>query len=168
MLYIGIDPGQGGGIAWMHRQGVVVNIDARKMPDTEGEICSLLLSLKQLPGNCHAAIEAVGPARGRNPDGTTRTQGVSSAFTFGRNYGFLRGCLVALRIPFEEVLPQRWQRELGLVVRGSGLTYSDRKNRNKQKAANLFPAVKVTHATADALLLMQYVRKTAREEEATQ
>ena len=36
-------------------------------------------------------------------------QGVTSMFTFGQNYGFLRGLLIARGIPFEEVQPNPWQ-----------------------------------------------------------
>lgn len=70
-------------------------------------------------------------------------------------------CLAAgLRV--EYVSPQKWQRALGLLSKGRGLGQGDtaKKNRNKAKAQELFPGVKVTHAIADALLLAEYGRRT--------
>ena len=57
-----------------------------------------------------------------------------------------------LQDPFEEVAPQVWQKVLGCLSRGD-------KNVTKAKAQQLFPAIKVTHAIADALLLAEYARR---------
>ena len=80
-------------------------------------------------------------------------QGVKSSFTFGQGYGFLLGCLTALEIPFEYVTPQKWQRYLGCLSKGD-------KNVTKQKAQELFPHLEITHATADALLIGEYLKRT--------
>jgi len=132
MRILGIDPGQSGGIALL---GEITPM-ASKMPDTEKDIFDLLDSYD---GN-RAYIEAVHAMPG---------QGVSSCFKFGRNYGFLRGCLIALGIPFETVTPQKWQKALGCLSHGD-------KNVTKAKAQELFPSLKVTHSTADALLIALY------------
>jgi crossover junction endodeoxyribonuclease RuvC len=79
-------------------------------------------------------------------------QGVASSFKFGQSYGFLRGCLVASGIPFEEVSPQVWQKELGCLSKGD-------KNVTKARAQSLFPQLRITHATADALLICEYARR---------
>ena len=79
-------------------------------------------------------------------------QGVSSTFKFGRNYGFLRGILIALSIPFEEVSPLKWQREMACLSKGD-------KNITKSRAQELFPSIKITHATSDALLIAEYARR---------
>lgn len=90
--------------------------------------------------------------------GPTPQMGVSSAFTFGRSYGFLRGLLVGLTIPFEEVSPQRWQSEFGLRMKGKKLAHGDTEKHNaiKGKAQQFFPHLKVTHAKAAALLICEY------------
>jgi hypothetical protein len=76
-------------------------------------------------------------------------QGVASTFKFGLNYGWWQGVLVSLRIPFERVSPIRWQTEMRCRSRGD-------KNVTKKLAQELFPNIKVTHATADALLIAEY------------
>jgi crossover junction endodeoxyribonuclease RuvC len=86
-------------------------------------------------------------------------QGVTSCFTFGQNYGFIRGLLTALEIPFEDVTPNAWQKQAGLLRRNKDETITQKKNRHKQQAQQLFPHLKVTHAIADALLICEYGRK---------
>ena len=79
-------------------------------------------------------------------------QGVASSFKFGRNFGNLEGLLTGSKIPFDYVTPQKWQKELGCLSHGD-------KNVTKSKAQRLFPHLKITHAIADALLIMEYCRK---------
>jgi hypothetical protein len=57
--------------------------------------------------------------------------------------------LTAAGIPFERVRPQAWQKAMGCMSKGD-------KNITKRKAQELFPQIKVTHATADALLIATY------------
>jgi len=75
--------------------------------------------------------------------------GVVSAFSFGRGYGNLEMALTAAGISFERVRPQVWQKALGCMTKGD-------KNVSKRKAQELFPDRKITHATADALLIAYY------------
>lgn len=132
MNILGIDPGQKGGIAFVGENLFV----AQKMPDTERDALEAI----QLLRGQFAYIEAVH---------SMPKQGVASSFKFGQNYGFLRGCLIALGIPFETVTPQKWQKALGCLSRGN-------KNVTKAKAQELYPSLKITHATADALLIATY------------
>jgi len=78
-------------------------------------------------------------------------QGVSSTFKLGANYGYWRGVLQGLRIPFREVTPQKWQR--AVLVPGK-LQGPERKRALKQVAQERFPQLKVTLKTADALLML--------------
>lgn len=39
-------------------------------------------------------------------------QGVSSSFAFGENLGFWKGALTATKVPFVNVTPQKWQKEI--------------------------------------------------------
>lgn len=149
MIYIGIDPGKDGGIAWIHPGGFA---EAHRMPPTERDAADLLGLLSARKSR--AALEKVGPMRG--PDG--RKQGVASAFTFGCGYGFLRGCLTCMEIPFDNVLPIQWQGEFGLA-RKKYAKPSDKKNAHKQMAQQIFPSIHITHALADALLIAEYLRR---------
>lgn len=133
---IGIDPGVTGGIAWM-TEGVS---HASKMPETEKDVYELL---KTISMDSKCLLEKVH---------SMPRMGVVQMFSFGRNYGFLRGCLISLGISFDEVRPQEWQKSLGCLTRGD-------KNISKAKAAQLYPEKKVIHATADSLLILEYLRR---------
>lgn len=141
-LYIGIDPGKSGGIAALYPDGQV-HLTA-KLSETEKDIAEVLKnfdsSFTHWPSALLERVHAM------------PKQGVSSSFTFGRCYGFLRGLLIALEIPFDEVTPQAWQKSLRCMTKGN-------KNVSKQKAQQLFPKIKVTHAIADALLIAEYLRR---------
>ena len=85
---MGNDPGKSGGIAVIDEAGQPW---ATKMPDTERDTWNVF---SEWAGNSvFALIERVS---------AMPKQGVSSTFKFGQNYGFLRACLIAAGIPFEE------------------------------------------------------------------
>jgi hypothetical protein len=86
------------------------------------------------------------PWQGRNRRGSVAN------FLVGYSYGFLRGLLIAFKIPFETVRPAKWQRALGCLSHGD-------KNVTKAKAQELFPSIKCTHAISDALLIAEYGRR---------
>jgi crossover junction endodeoxyribonuclease RuvC len=138
MNIIGIDPGTNGGIAWISDGMPCVE----KMPDTLADLWELIASIRS-GGTCRAYIEQIS---------SSPQMGVVSAFTFGRGYGNLEMALTAAAIPFERVRPQVWQKTLGCMSKGD-------KNVTKRKAQELFPSLKVTHATADALLIAYYGTK---------
>ena len=137
---IGIDPGKHGGIAWMTDGKPCVE----KMPDTLQDLWDLIVSISlnaETGGTgIHAYLEQVSSSPG---------MGVVSAFTFGNGFGHLEMALTAASISFERIRPQVWQKAMGCMTKGD-------KNVSKRKAQELFPQIKVTHATADALLIAQY------------
>lgn len=142
MIYIGIDPGVGGGISALSDTGMVLRCE--RMPDTYGGIYFTLAELAHSSSPPpRAVLEKVGP---------TPQMGRSSAFVFGQNYGALKMALAATGIPYDEVPSGRWQALLGCRSGGD-------KNITKRRAAELFPAQKVTHAVSDALLLAEYCRR---------
>jgi len=155
MRFIGIDPGVSGGLACLDDDGSV--IDARKMPETERDVLDLIVSLRGDPSEVvRGVIERVR---------SSPQMGVTSAFTFGRSYGGLRMALLAAGVSFEEVLPHAWQTALGCRTGGGKLGERDQtaaKNKTKSHAQGWFAGVKITHATADALLLAEYVRRVER------
>lgn len=75
------------------------------------------------------------------------------SFKLGQSYGFLRGLLLANKISFEEVTPQKWQRAMSCLSKGD-------KNVTKARAQQLFPKIKITHGNADGLLIAEYCRRT--------
>ena len=145
-ITIGIDPGANGGIAWIDYNGKAC---VEKIPDTLQDLWELLCDITSYPkssidGRSYKAyIEQVA---------SSPQMGVVSAFSFGRGYGNLEMALTAAGIPFERVRPQVWQKALGCMTKGD-------KNVSKRRAQELFPDRKVTHATADALLIAYYGTK---------
>jgi crossover junction endodeoxyribonuclease RuvC len=150
VIVLGIDPGQSGGLAWIstNTDEALGNVHAVKMPETERDTWEWLC---EFGAENFAVIEKVH---------SMPKQGVASVFKFGRSYGFLRGCLIASGIPFEEVTPQAWQKEMGCLTRGD-------KNVSKAKAQQLFPTMKITHAVADALLLAAYAQRLYQQRSGT-
>ncbi len=143
--YIGIDPGASGGLA-----GVGINDIAIPMPGTERDIWEWI-KLKD-DKDTFAVIEKVQGYIGNGHPGSTM-------FKFGQSYGGLRMALIAAGIPFEEVQPQKWQKALGITTRGREESKGEFKNRLKARAQQLFPSIKVTLATADAILIAEYCRR---------
>lgn len=142
MIFIGIDPGKSGGMAAVGDGEQFVGPPMAKLKDmTEADVVAWLDFI--CVDDAVAVIECVS---------SSPQMGVVSAFTFGRSYGFLRGLLIGCRIAFTEVRPQKWQKAMGCLSKGD-------KNITKGKAQQLFPGVKVTHATADALLLAMFCRR---------
>lgn len=140
-LYIGIDPGKNGALAILDGENVSV------YPFDEDDYIRELKIAAQQP--CVCCLERVGAMPG---------QGVTSMFSFGNNFGFLRGVLRSYRIPFELVTPQKWKKEFGV----SG------KNESVAVCKRLFPGVsllatekcrKDSDGMAEALLMAEYARR---------
>ena len=139
-IRIAIDPGVGGAMAVQYPDGKIVATAF----DCEATMRDELETVLAYDDTCevHAVLERVRSMPG---------QGVKSMFTFGQNYGYWRGVLQGLRIPFHEVLPREWQR--GLLISGK-LKGAERKKALQQIAKERFPHLKVTLKTADALLML--------------
>lgn len=150
--FIGIDPGASGGMACI-KDAYLPEI-VRFSQSTEADIARALAKWNS-ECDCFAYLERVGPNRGHGD----RKQGASTMFAFGQNYGFIRGVLIALRVPFEEVQAVKWQVGFGLRRTDKNETDTAKKNRHKAKAQQLFPAVKVVHENSDALLITEYGRR---------
>lgn len=142
MIYIGIDPGKSGSISAMWDDGKPFP-QHQSLDSTEADIADYLLQFDMTKMKC--VIEKVS---------SSPQMGVVSAFTFGKGYGVLLGILTCQKIPFREVTPQKWQKEMGCMTKGD-------KNVSKRKAQQLWPEMKITHKTADSLLIAEYCRRVA-------
>jgi hypothetical protein len=149
MTTIGIDPGKSGSIAWITDGRPCVE----KMPETPQDLFDLIMSIKGEWKFCKAYLEQVhvAPSFAESEDGKANRHrmGARSAFTFGQGFGHLEMALTAAGIPFDRVSPQRWQKAMCCLTKGD-------KNVSKRRAQELFPSMRVTHATADALLIATY------------
>lgn len=147
--FLGIDPGCSGGVALLCKTHILNTWTIARL--TRHELFTVLQNSIRGAGLDHytyAFIEKVH---------AMPKQGVSSTFKFGVAYGEQRMALVAAGIPFDEVLPRKWQQAAGLSY-PKGSTQTERKNLGKQRAQELYPGIKVTHAIADALLIASACR----------
>jgi hypothetical protein len=172
VVYIGIDPGAGGGLACLGRSTTKPTASyprpddyavACKMPDVDGAVLGWLRSHKAgLGGYTFVALERVGGYINRSEHGRSgaeRARG-SHMFNFGANFGAARMAAVAAtgHDPLL-VTPLTWQRGLGISPRGKKEDQARWKNRLKDLAQEMFPGVRVTLSTADALLIAEYCRR---------
>lgn len=145
MYFIGIDPGKSGAIAVIDHEGFVW----QTCIFDEREYSMTLMEYSDVAGS-KAVLEHVGAMPG---------QGSVSMFSFGSNFGFIRGLLTAYEIPYELVRPQKWKRMFSCT--------SD-KNTSVDVAKRLFPDVdlrrtpkcsKPHDGIAEALLMAEYCRR---------
>ena len=160
---IAIDPGQKGGIAF-EKHGV---IDAIKMPEGMTAQAGCLKELADI-ADCVCTMENVG---GYMPGNSG-----PAAVTFGRHLGNLEAILYMCNVSVTLVTPSKWMNALGFSVnyylpanykelekgeqkkvRAKAVTAN--KRAIKEAMARLYPHVKVTLATSDALGLMTYVMR---------
>lgn len=143
-IFIGIDPGKNGGIAFIDHECDIVDT----LPYNEKNLIDLCRVSDS--GRAICCLEKVAARPG---------QGVVSMFNFGQNVGYIKGVLESFRIPYQEITPQKWKKEFGL---------------NSDKAASvdvcrkLFPDVnllatpkskKPHDGMAEALLMAEYARR---------
>ncbi|UKK52680.1 hypothetical protein [Prevotella sp. E2-28] len=141
-LVMGIDPGVNGGIAIVNMDSHEV-VDVAAMPDTLTDISEFIEKYKDVTA---AYVEKVH---------SMPKQGVASTFTFGMFYGYVLMGVTAHKIRKIDVMPAKWQAEMGVKSK-KGEDKTSHKNRLKSLAQHLFPKTKVTLKNADALLLAEY------------
>jgi len=147
-IYIGIDPGKGGAIAFLSDMGP---FHCMIFDFEDSESLAKLRAASKL--RVRAVLEKVSAMPG---------QGVTSMFNFGANFGTWIGRLEALEIPFDFVTPGKWQKEMFDSMPAKG---TDKKEMSRDRARRLFPQVadqlgrKKDHGRAEALLMAEYCRR---------
>ena len=144
-VFIGIDPGKKGGIAYIDTQDNV----SVTVPYSDTMLIDLCRHFSGVEGVV-CCLEKVSARPG---------QGVVSMFSFGQSVGYIKGVLESRHIPYQEITPQKWKGEFGL---------------NSEKAASaevcrkLFPDIsllatpkckKPHDGMAEALLMAEYARR---------
>ena len=164
MIYIGIDPGLDGALAYISTGGDPEDVRVYDTPtlvvqgkNSHRRVYNLARMHQILSGiigdkpslRLDAYIENVHAMPG---------QGVRSMFTMGFGLGAWHGLLAALQIPYYPVTPQRWKKT---VLDGMGHD----KDASRAQAVRLFPFVadqlarKKDDGRADALLIAEYGRR---------
>jgi len=143
VLIVGIDPGKTGGVAFIDTE--TQQAEVYDMP-TLTEFTELLSSRKSKILRVFIEKQQVFPG-----------QGIVSSGNLMRHYGELIGVLVALRIPFEEVPPKRWQAHFFGRRR---MSRKERKRMSIEIAKRLFPNAEIgkKDGRADAILIAEYGR----------
>jgi hypothetical protein len=144
---IGIDPGKGGGLAVISKDG----IKAFKCPNTPDKMATLFgVALNgDAPIDVYLVMEQVW-ARPTNAS--------SRAFNYGVNYGVWIGIAASYEVDMNYVSPQKWMAYIGCP---KGMEVTKRKNWLKSKAKECYPSLeKVTLATADSILIAKYGKDT--------
>jgi hypothetical protein len=164
VVFIGIDPGASGGLACVGAEGPAGVAVACKMPETDEGVLHWLRSHKAgLSGTTLAALEEVGGwvhRRHMETEGGARDRHTgSSMFKFGTSYGACKMALVSVGAKPLLVRPQEWQRALGVPPKGKSEKKTAFKGRLKEMAQGLYPALRVTLSTCDALLIAEYCRR---------
>lgn len=144
MIYIGIDPGKKGAMAIIKPSGIEI------CAYNEAAYNDALTAVATLAEGVRCCLEHVGAMPG---------QGVTSMFSFGDNFGFIRGLLTAHGVPYELVRPQKWKKEYSITAD---------KNSAIAVCSRLFPDVsllptsrckKPSDGYAEALLMAEYARR---------
>ena len=158
-VFCGIDPGKDGCLAILGYRDTPILV-----PFSETEYANQLRRLDPLgsrlgmfggevdvrPSSVFCVVEHVNAMPG---------QGVTSCFSFGKNFGFILGLLTACQIPYQLVRPQVWKKEFGCT--------SD-KNTSIEVAQRLYPnanlyrterCTKPHDGRAEALLMAEYARR---------
>lgn len=147
-MIAGIDPGVRGGVAITHGVGILDQmVRAFKPSMTHRELVELLREVLKPEAKVRPVVYV-------EKVGVHKRDGRKGANTFGRVDGLIRGAVLAWGLELREVAPVRWQSELGCLSGGN-------KNVTKRKALEMFPDLRarITHATADALLIAEYGRR---------
>lgn len=156
MIYIGIDIGSNGSATAIHDNGKVEVLRFSKSTDKD---VYEWLSRVSFEDTCMCVIEKVWAMPSTDGDG--RKMGASTSFTFGENNGFIKGVITCTQIPHEYNTPQTWQKFFGMK-KDKNEAQTDYKRRLKQKAEELFPAIKITNDMADSILIAEFCRRKHR------
>lgn len=146
-----IDPGASGGIAIIYPDGVTTAIAMPDDGDLRDEIESFAANARTEGETPVAYLEIVGGFIAGN-----KLPG-SAMFNFGSGYGYTRGLLAMSRVELHMVRPQDWQK--GIPGIHGVKEKSVRKRAMKEHASRLFPHLKVTLKTSDALCIADYARR---------
>jgi crossover junction endodeoxyribonuclease RuvC len=152
MLYIGIDPGQKGGLCLIDEKKKPLKYSV--MPNTVKGIVDWFVDVyEEYCEQKSLQVTIISEKAQPMPK-----QGVTSAFTYGQHYGIFETLAAAMCLPFIEVRPAAWKKSLGL---NSEKTNSIKLCKQLFPSANLIPTPKSRKdhdGIAEALLIAEWGR----------
>jgi crossover junction endodeoxyribonuclease RuvC len=147
-MFIGIDPGQKGGIAGLDLANNIlwaIEMPVKKTPKGKIEYdIPRIAALLRASQPTHVYLEHVH---------SMPKQGVSSTFLFGTGFGILLGIIGTLDLSMSLIVPRTWKAKLAITAD---------KETSRNKASELFPAcesfwkLKKHDGLAEAALLAYY------------
>jgi len=160
VLYLGIDPGLSGAVAFIKNgeDPIIIDTPTTKIKSgkktkrlfVESEMVRMLIDNISTHKHVQVALEKIHSMPG---------QGVAAMFSMGEGYGLWRGILSALYLPYSLVTPQSWKKEL---MDGMG----KEKAASCYRAQQLFPKAELfgpkggaIDGRGDALLIAEYARR---------
>ena len=146
-ITIGIDPGKSGGICAYDGKNMA-NVQACPS-DPRGMANSLREIIRDFD------IETIGKETAQviiEHVHAFPSDGRSSVFKFGTNYGMWLGICASNELDVTKVTPQVWMRKYGELPKEK----QERKRYLKTVALSYFPDLKITLKTADAILIAKY------------
>ena len=152
MIIIGIDPGKSGAVAVWNE-----GIDRiTKCPDSPEKMADEIRKIKKHK-NIIAYIERVH---------AFPTDGRSSAFKFGMNYGEWLGILASMRIETVLVTPQKWMKHFKEKFNIKLPKEKPQRKRKLKEIASQYTDRTVTLYNSDAILIAVYglIQQTNRKE----
>lgn len=148
---LAIDPGASGGVVELYPDGRAIAVAMPDDADLRDIVRSFADGAKLEGQHAIAYMELVGGFIAGN-----KFPG-SAMFNFGNGYGYLRGLFAMADIELHLVRPQQWQ--AGIPGLFGVREKPARKRALKEHAARIFPTLKVTLKTADALCIADYARR---------
>ena len=159
MIVVGIDPGKSGAIA-VWDEGIDKAIKCPDSPEKMANIFNSIMTNSWIDGDGKivAYIEQVH---------AFPTDGRSSAFKFGKNYGEWLGVLGALRIKTIYVTPQKWMKHYKEKFNMALPKDKQQRKRKLKEIAAKYTDKKVTLYNADAILIAVYgfIEQNKKKEE---
>ena len=176
MIYIGIDCGLDGAVAWCSNGGVFVQVTPTLKTGKGNKRGYDIQAMRRLLFKVYAIANADGlrtavvmnvlglpPLTVVERQQAYPNQGGVSNFTIGLGYGVWLGLLGGIGMAFQDVHPKTWQPIFGISSRTG-----DTKKQSIAMAKQLFPHVSLLRTPkcttshdgmSDALLLMEYARR---------
>jgi len=162
-MYIGVDPGNNGGIAVWDGKAA----SCRTIENDMDWLLETFCDLRRISGDFIVCIEKPSLHLGqmereskKGKDGKNNSQMavVYRLLKLFRSSYMVADAAHAHGFRYCEVQPRSWQGFLGLG-KVTGETVTQRKTRYREIARQLYPGLHITTKTQDAVLLMEYMRR---------
>jgi hypothetical protein len=147
-VYIGIDPGVNGALAWIVGASYPYVVKRKDLTqyDLIQAMNDLKLSAAHVEGDCFAIIEKQGAI----------SKGRKACFELGASYAEWQMACLATGIGYNLITPTKWQRVVGLPAKKRD--YAERKRALKTLAQHTYPNItsRITNDTCDAILIARF------------